>query len=271
MMKIRGLLAALLLVFLASCTAQKNNDLDYLTNRKNVLEGLQLQSAPRTLKPGDRVAIVVSAQDNDVTRPFNQNYSSSTARVNEQAPGGNLINDNTSAVQPLYTIDESGDIHFPVLGNLPAAGKSLEGLRSDLEEELRRYIKNPTVNLRLTNFRVSVLGEVVRPGEYQVEGSNPNLLSALALSGDLTPSGRRDNIVIVRNNNGVVTQGEVNLQDANFIASPYYQLQQGDIVYVSPNRNKNIQASTNPNLGIYISVASVALTALALTINLLKK
>lgn len=270
MMKIRTLLATVLVAFLASCTAQKNNELDYLANRDKVLNGLQMQSVVRTLKPGDRIAIVVSAQDNDVVRPFNQNYSSS-ATISDQQPAGNLTRENYSPTQPLYTIDEAGDIHFPVLGNLPAAGKSLDELRTDLESELRRYVKFPTVNLRLTNFRVSVLGEVARPGEYQIEGSNPNLLSALALSGDLTANGRRDNIVIVRNNNGVVSQGEVNLQDASFFGSPYYQLQQGDIVYVSPNQNKNIQARTNPNLGIYISVASVALTALALTINLLKK
>ncbi len=261
----------LVLLITVSCKTKQESELNYMQNIEEVaIENVANVSGTK-LQIGDQLMILVSGRDTAILNPFNQNYSSSDPIRNGTL--GNVPVQNPRITGPTYFVGSQGEIDFPILGKLQAEGKTIDELRDDIKERLRRYVKTPTsVNIRLTNFEISVFGEVNRPNKYRVEGvKKPTVLDALALAGDLTMYGKRDNVLVIRNENGNVVKGRLNLKDANFINSPYYYLKQGDAVVVYANENKHIKARTNPNTGIYISIVSVSLTAISLAFALLRK
>lgn len=246
---------------LCSCKPQEN--FNYMKNIEEVAVNTALQKSKNTLQTGDQLVIMVTAKDMDVVKPFNQNYSSAEL-VQPNQPGGNTGMMSTQTSGPIYIVDEHGDIDFPVIGKINTVGKTTTELKDILREKIAFYVKNPSVNLRLTNFKVTVLGEVNRQGDYVISNGNATLLNALGLAGDLTVYGKRDNVLVVRNVDGNITKERVNLADANFINSPYFYLKQGDVIYVSANNTREKTSRLDPNAGIYISVASIVVTILAL-------
>lgn len=272
-MKYRLLAAMAVLLSLWSCKTAKNpvpSELDYMKNIEQVAVETSAKTAYNTIQPGDQLMIVVSAKDLDVVKPFNQNWSSGEMIQNSQ-PGGNQTATVAPVTGPTYIVDSEGNIDFPVVGRLNTTGKTLEQFRDEVRGRVSRYIISPTVNMRLTNYKVTVLGEVNRPGQYVISDGQTTLLNALGLAGDLTLFGKRSDVLVVRNENGQITKQRIDLTDASFITSPYYNLKQGDVVYVSPNRSREIAAKQNPNTGLYISIASVALGVLGLLVTVLKK
>ncbi|AYO57045.1 sugar transporter [Chryseobacterium sp. 6424] len=254
-----------LVSLLISCKpVNKASDLNYMQNIEDIATGVSVQNAVTTIQPGDQLVIMVSAKDLDVIKPFNQNYSSGEIIQNAQA-GGNLPSAGQAVFAgPTYTVDSGGNIDFPVVGNLSTTGKTLEQFKQELRNEITRYIINPTVNVRLANFKVTVLGEVNRPGQYVVSDGYTTLLNAVGLAGDLTMYGKRDDVLVVRSINGEMTKERINLTDASFINSPYYHLKQGDVIYISSNKTREKTARLDPNAGLYIGVASIVVTILAL-------
>lgn len=142
--------------------------------------------------------------------------------------------------QPLrgYLVDAGGRIHLPVLGPVPAAGLTTEELRQDLEKRLQPYLEAPVVKVRFMNFKVTVLGEVALPGVVRVDGERLNLLEAIGRAGDITKVGNRERILIIREQNGQRSFNYVNLRDRNIFQSPYFYLQQNDLIYVEPDKTK---------------------------------
>ena len=202
-----------------------------------------------------------------IAKEASQKNVQSTIQPNSQ-PNTNLpASGQTSVSGVTYTVYSDGFIEFPVLGRISTTGKTVEALKDELTKKLRKYIIDPTVSVRYANYRVTVLGEVNKPGEYLIPDGKTTLLAALGLAGDLTIYGKRDNILVVREQDGVRTQAYINLTDANFINSPYYHLKQNDVVYVTPNNAKKNSASFGPQTTIYISVASIIVTILALIIK----
>ncbi|WP_284461117.1 polysaccharide biosynthesis/export family protein, partial [Chryseobacterium sp.] len=177
----------------------------------------------------------------------------------------------TTISGPTYIVDTEGNIDFPILGKIKTTGKSLDEFKNELSEKMTKYVINPTVNLRLANSKITVLGEVNRQGDYTIANGKATILNALGLAGDLTAYGKRQDVLVIRTEDGVVTHGKINLQDANLINSPYYNLKQGDAVIVSSTNIKNISAKQNPNTGLYLTAASIAVTALAVVVGLFKK
>lgn len=274
-MNLRFLSFLFLAVSFSSCSVfQKKPDaeseLNYLKNIEQIAEETSVRTAHSTIQQGDQLVITVMAKDLDVVKPFNQNYSSGETLANAQ-PGGNVNAVVAPAAGPTYTVDSEGMIDFPVLGKLSTTGKSIDEFKNELRGRLTRYIINPTVSMKLANYKVTVLGEVNRPGEYTIADGKATLLSALGLAGDLTMYGKRDDVLVVRNVDGVISKERINLGDASFITSPYYHLKQGDVIYVSPNRSREIAARQNPNTGLYISIASVTLGLLGLLVTVFKK
>lgn len=266
---------SLLLIFgflMTSCSileGKKNeNDLNYMKN----IEGTALQSAQpnaaiNTIQTGDQLIISVSAPDMKVAAPFNQNYYSSEL-IQPNAPGGNTpTQGQTTLTGPMYIVDAAGNINFPFLGIINTTGKNISSLRDELTQKITKYIINPTVNVRLANFRVTILGEVNRQGEYTMPNGQATLLSALGLAGDLSMYGKRDDIMVIRTVDGVITQEKINLTDANFINSPFFNLKQGDVIYVPATKTKDIVSKQNPNLPLYISAVGTIVTILALIIR----
>jgi len=269
--KILIILSALIIV---SCRTNPNakNDLNYMQNIEQVAVENSIKNSSSTIQPGDQLVILITAKDMDVVKPFNQNYSSSEVVQSNAMAGGNTPNQGASSIQgPTYIVDTNGNIDFPILGILDTSGKTLVELKEELREKMVKYVINPTISIRLANFKVTVLGEVNRQGDYTVANGQATIWNALGMAGDLTMYGKRNDILVVRTENGVVSHGKVNLQDASLINSPYYNLKQGDAIIVSANNSKDIQAKQNPNTGLYLTAASIAITAAALVVTLITK
>jgi len=269
--KILTIFCALILV---SCKVnqQAKNDLNYMQNIEQTAVENSLKNSASTIQPGDQLVIMITAKDMDVVKPFNQNYSSSEIIQSNAFAGGNTPNQGVSSiVGPTYIVDSNANIDFPILGTINTNGKTLTELKEELKEKMLEYVINPTVNIRLANFKVTVLGEVNRQGDYTISNGQGTILNALAMAGDLTMYGKRQDVLVIRTENGVVSHGNVNLQDANIMNSPYYNLKQGDAIIISATNTKDIQAKQNPNTSIYLTAASIAITAAAVIVSLIRK
>jgi len=248
---------------LFSCKPKADTS-SYLQNIEDTAVQTSIQNAKSSIQVNDELMILVTAKDMDVVKPFNQNYSSRSTTQYSAASNNALMNNQVVEEGPKYLVGENGNITMNVIGEVKAAGLTIDQLKEDLKAKLSKYIINPIVTIRHSNYKVTVLGEVNKAGYYIIPDAKATILDALGLAGDLTIYGKRDNVLVVRNINGEITKGRINLTDSNFINSPYYNLQQGDVIVVSPNETKQKQARLDPNAGIYISVASVILGLLTL-------
>jgi polysaccharide export outer membrane protein len=170
----------------------------------------------------------------------------------------------------LYLVNAEGYIEFPVLGKLKVGGLSRSEVIKMLQDKISVYIKNPMINFRIMNFKVSVQGEVTAPGTYTVDSERITLIEALSKAKDLTIYGKRNNILIIREINGVKSYNRIDITKADFIDSPFYYLAQNDVVYVEPNKNKINGAAIGPNTGVIISISSLLITLITLIISTTK-
>lgn len=226
-----------------------------------------LQNAPATsdgttadfqavLQPDDLLMIIISTDNPVVSQPYNLS-NVSVATNNEMAVGQQRVLS--------YQIDQEGNIQMPNLGTVKAAGKTRNQLMADISKLLEGKINNPVITIRILNFKVSVQGEVNRPGTFTIATERITLLEALSMAGDLTIYGKRDNILVVREENGVKSFQKVDITQADFINSPYYYLSQNDVVYVEPNKTRVNSSVIGPNITVGISALSLIITIVALT------
>ena len=249
------------LFFLSSCTSKKK--LDYLQNIEDVALEASAKNAKSTIQPNDQLVILVTAKDMDVVRPFNQNFSSGQI-LQYSLPSNNAPAQGQTSAGPTYMVDSQGNIEFPVIGKINTENKTTEELRDILKKEISKYVVNPQVSVKNTNYKITVLGEVNRPGTYNIPEAQTTVLEVLGLAGDLTIYGNREDILVLRNIDGTMTKERIDLTKADFINSPYFNLKQNDVIVVSPNETKQKTSRLDPNAGIYISVASIVVTILAL-------
>lgn len=268
------ILVILFAIVLVSCKTTQNaeNDLNYIQNIEKVAIETSERNSVSTIQTGDQLIILITAKDMDVVRPFNQNYSSSELIQTNALAGGNTPAQGiTNLTGPTYIVDTEGYVDFPIIGKIETKNKTLVEFKNELREKMLKYVINPTVNVRLANFKVSVLGEVNKQGDYTIVNGQGTIFNALALAGDLTMFGKRNDVVIIRNEDGKITHGKIDLQDANLINSPYYNLKQGDVIIISANKSKNIASRQNPNTPLYLTAASIFVTAIAVVVGLFKK
>jgi polysaccharide export outer membrane protein len=180
------------------------------------------------VRPDDLLEISVQTTDPETSKPFQFNNSINPGSVGTE----------TAANSQIFRVDQNGTIQFPMIGALPVQGLSTSGVRDSLAARLDRYFNAPIINVRLLNFRFSVLGEVRAPGSFTVPNEHTNILEALGMAGDLTNYGNRENILIVRERSGNREFGHLNLHDRSIFQSPYFYLQPGDIVYIEPIKAK---------------------------------
>lgn len=255
-------ICSIVFIFLNSCTSKKK--LDYLQNIESVALEASVKNAKSTIQPNDQLVIMVTAKDMDVVKPFNQNFSSGQI-LQYSLPSNNApTQSQTSTSGPTYIVDSQGDIEFPVIGKINTENKSTEELRDILKQEISKYVVNPQVSVKNTNYKITVLGEVNKPGTYNIPEAQTTVLEVLGLAGDLTIYGNREDILVLRNIDGTMSKERINLTQADFINSPYFYLKQNDVIIVSPNETKQKSSRLDPNAGIYISVASIVVTILAL-------
>lgn len=246
-------LSVLSLIFLSSCASRK--DMVYFQDEP-VVDG-QINSAPKQLiyKPDDILTINVSAADPVAATPFN------LAVVSES---DNLISANGAPRMQTYLIDYNGNIEFPVLGTLHLAGMTRIEATAMLKEKISEYAKDPIVNIRLVNFTVTILGEVSDPGTFTIQDERITLPEALGLANDLTIFGKRKNILLIREVDGVKKFATIDLTSVNALVSPLYYLQQNDVIVVEPNKARLRSSTFNQNNVVVISAIGTLASIVAI-------
>ena len=237
-------LFAILLLF-ASCSKRNLSYFSDLEGQGVYTEIIGNVSEPK-IKPDDLLSITVNSLNPEANVLFNSGAVPSEAKQE------------VSLAQQGYLVNKEGNINFPVLGKIQVGGLTKEEARNKLVEELQEYLKDPIVNIRYLNYRITVIGEVNRPSSFTIPSEKINLLTAIGMAGDLTVFGKRENILLIREEAGVRTMTRVNLNSKEILDSPYFYLQQNDVVYVEPVEARAAQASlTRSNISIALSAASI--------------
>ena len=246
----RTVFSLIVVIGLLSACASKRN-LVYFSDMSNSDAGVAIKNytSPK-IQPDDILAITVSSLSaesnviyNNVLLPANGNVGTLAEKINEG-----------------YLVDKDGFINFPVIGKVALAGLTKEEAITKMTDLIKTQVKNPIVNVRFVNFKVTVIGEVTKPATFVVETEWINVLEALGLAGDMTEFGRRENVLIIREKDGIRTTARINLNNKAVLTSPYYYLQQNDIVYVEPD-NKVKTAQTAPGnrfVGIWSALITTA-------------
>ncbi|MFV9551031.1 polysaccharide biosynthesis/export family protein [Algibacter sp. PT7-4] len=232
------------LFLFSSCVSKK--EVVYFQNAKDFETIVDTDTFTPKFKVNDIVSIFVSTFDLEAVKPFNL-----------------FIEGSGNSGQPQliqYLIDIEGNIDYPVLGKIKLLGLSVQEAQELFKEKLSVYLKDPIINIRILNFRVSIVGEVQRPGRYDVSGERITILEAIALAGDLTIKGKRENVMVIRDFNGTKTYTRINLTNKELFNSPVYYLTQNDIVYVEPNNSARSSASGDTRIGTIISISSFLIT-----------
>jgi len=262
--KLPYLLLFSVIILFSAC--KSTNNITYLQGVESLSTQQLSQSKQQfsaKIKPNDLLRIVVSgSEDADTYMPFNI-LSAVPANSNETYSQTQLQN---------YLVDSKGQINFPVLGKLQVTDLNTEALAKIITEKLRPYLKGDiVVTVRFANYKISVLGEVTTPGLYTVKDEKINILQALSMAGDLTIYGRRDVVKILREGpDGQKSITTLNLNDKNLIFSPCFYLQQGDVVYVEPNKAKAKGADIGSATNVVFSVVSIVIGVASLIITVAK-
>lgn len=206
----------------------------------------QVTQYEAVLQPDDLLFIQVVGQNQEVTAPFN------LPELGQNSQDSRNLRS--------YLIDNQGYIDFPVLGKVKISGLTRTEAKNKLTTAISEYIVNPTVIFSIENYKISVLGEVVRPASYPISGERVTLLEALAMAGDMTIYGRRDNVLLIREKDGKKTHTRINITDASLIDSEYYYLTQNDVVYVEPNNTKIHSSTIGSDIYLIFSAITVFTT-----------
>ncbi len=260
------------IIFLCSCTSAKKVTymLDAETIPQEVLKNATTVTNPIVM-PGDLIDIIVSGINMDALKPFNRlDYL-------YQIGGNSIANNMTNTTNPptYYLVNNDGDIDFPVLGKIHIGGMNKAQVEELLLSELYpKYLKEkPNIDIRFKNFKVSVIGEVKNPGVYTSSNERLTILEAIALAGDLNITGERQNVMLIRtNSDGSKVIQRLDMNDKNLIISPYYNLQQNDVIYVQPNASKARSSwSIPPAVTLVLSSVGTLISIATLIVTLTKK
>ena len=265
-----------LVCWLGSCTTPRN--VAYFQDAEEI-RGMTLQEEqPLKLQPNDKINIIVNSADPMLMSQFNlmanatSNQSLGTT-VTPQMSAGN-VSGGGNGLMLAYTVDEQGDIEFPVLGKVSVLGMTRKDLSSYLRNRLiaRDLVKDPIVTVEYVNLSIKVLGEVNRPGRINIMHDHYTILDAIADAGDLTINGQRENVMVMREVDGEDETYVINLCDRQeMLLSPAYYLRQNDVVYITPTAKHQREANSTGNTfnqpTIWISVASLLTTITALLLR----
>ena len=247
MTRFQKFLLFIVVISAASCASRKK--VVYLQNADSIEISQKEFSFEPTIKVDDLLTIIVSAETPEVTIPFNL----------PEIPGNYQTGGNQPGLKT-YLVDASGKIDFPVIGSIKLAGLSRSQAIQKLKMAISEYIINPSINLRIQNYKVTILGEVKNPGSFTLQSERVTLLEALSMAGDLTIYGRRDNILVIRDLDGKKSFNRVDITSADFINSPYFYLTQNDQIVVEPNKTRINASVIGPNTGVILSAISILIS-----------
>ena len=251
-------------LLMSSCVSMKK--IAYLQNSENITYEVSDSLYDAHIMPKDVLTITVSTTDPEAAAPFNLSVPTALNQTSRY-----------STAQPVlqaYLVDNNGCIDFPVVGTLQVGGLTKSACEQLIQGKIKPYMnenENPIVTVRMSSYSVSVLGEVTRPGSFQVSREKITIFEALALAGDLTIYGVRDRVKLVREDaKGRKKIHTLDLTDANIVNSPYYYLQQNDVVYVEPNKVKSQNANVGQITTLALSATSIVISLATLITNILK-
>lgn len=261
MIKPKMLFLAVAMLFVMSCTSHKK--VPYLQNFESVDYSIATELYDAKIQPKDVLTITVSSEDMESSMPFNLVVGT------PQTATRSLTSQPTLQT---YLVDNNGCINFPMLGQLTIGGLTKGEVEAMITDRLSSHFTTPPiVNVRFVNYKISVLGEVLRPNVYTISNEKVNVFEALALAGDLTVYGRRDGVKLLREKaDGTKEIIPLNLNDAQIIHSPYYYLQQNDVLYVEPNKAKAHNSDIGSMTSLWFSGTSILISLISLLYNILK-
>lgn len=260
-------LMAMIATLLSACSSPKNvayiQNSDYIDfSRSEVLYDARIM-------PKDILTITVNTVNPEASAPFNLFVAS---ELNNS--GGKVRLNTGGQTLQTYLVDNKGCIEFPVIGTLDVGGLTKSACEKLIHDKIQRFMnaeENPIVTVRMSNYKISVLGEVNKPGMFTVGNEKINIFEALAQAGDLTIYGVRDRVKLIRENErGHKDVYTLNLNDAEIINSPYYYLQQNDVIYVEPNKVKAKNSSIGQSTTIWISITGALVSLASLVVNILR-
>lgn len=269
-MKFRFILLLCALSLLTAC--HSSQELAYFSDAERDSVQAVLSTYNTTIHPGDQLYIYVYSQAPEIAVPFNQETHSIAAEITHLNSVGGIDRSNKMSETfqqsnfsqiPGYLVDEAGTIVFPILGKMVVAGLTQDSLSRRIQNMLidGGYINDPVVTVTPMNFRVTVIGEVSRPQELHITGDRLTILEAIAMCGDLTIDGKRENVTVMREKNGVATPINIDLTKKTLFVSEVYYLQSNDVVYVEPTDVKKRRMHRDENWPKYVtSTVSIAFT-----------
>ncbi len=254
-----------IVLFLSGCSGS-TKQVAYFQNSDTISLAKSKVLYDAHIMPKDLLTITVSTTDQEAAVPFNLTVPTTTSAANRSSYGQALMQD--------YLVDNDGEIVYPVIGKIHVGGLTKKEAEMLIDEKIKPYMSKdnrPIVTVRMSNYKISVLGEVEKPGTMSVGNEKISILEALAQAGDLTIYGKRENVKLIRED----AEGEkhiykLNLNDANLINSPYYYLQQNDVVYVEPNKAKAQNSQIGSMTSIWFSATSILLSLSSLLYNIFK-
>ncbi len=262
----KSLLYLLVILFLAFSCKPKNNMI-YMSNNNFQQEVSKARYTGLHIQEGDVLEVIVTAMDDLAVKPFNKTTIQQTGE--EGSSGGMSMRLGNNE----YQVTSEGYIVFPVLGNVYCKGMTKQQLKTEFDNRLKQYLTDPIVTIRHVNFNISVLGDVGAPGQKTSSTERLNVFQALALAGDMRDSADRTKVKLIRysEESGKDVTYSLDLSEASIVNSPYYYLQQNDILYVEPDRNKQIAANTtNPNRALLFQILGVAIGLVTFVIAIAK-
>lgn len=265
----KSVLIVLSVLLFASCSTRK--EIVYFQDIDKVEQYKFYQEYEPKIEENDVLRINVFSQNQEVAAPFNLSLNRNTGgggigsgRGGVSSMGGSGGGGNNNAVLDGYLVDSNGDIRFPVLGKISVKGMTRGKLEAYLTREIQQYVRDAVVQVRIVNFKVTMMGEVQNEGVVQVSDERITVPEALAMAGGITYGGKRENILIIRNDGGQITHGWVDLTEADDVfKNPFYFLKQNDIVYVEPTYR---QVKSAGFITSYTGILSLASTVISLII-----
>ena len=235
-----------LIIFSTSCVTQKK--IAYFQKGTGPDTITVAQAYIPRIQPGDILSITIGSLNPAASSFFNPfsnlpvNTDASEGNQSNMANGTSPMPALTQAAVPNYLVDPEGAIEYPILGSIKLGGLTTSEARILIKSRLKNYLKEPTVSVRVMNYKISVMGEVLRPSVYVIPNEKITLPEAISLAGDLTIFGKRDNVLIIRDDNGKKEFGRVDLRSRDMYNSPYYYLHDNDIVYIEPGKGRTAQS-----------------------------
>ncbi|MDT8415082.1 MAG: polysaccharide biosynthesis/export family protein [Flavobacteriaceae bacterium] len=245
------LLSLFFIITIFSCKSSK--DIAYFQGDESITSTIPIQYDLK-IAPDDILSITVSALNLESVTPFNLPIAAQSS-IDGRATGQPMLQ--------TYLVNSDGTINYPILGRIEVAGRTRRELVDLLTEKISVYVKEPIITVRIMNFKVTVLGDVQRPGSFVIQNERISLPEALGLAGDMTIQGKRDNVKVIREEDGFRKEFVIDLTKKDVFASPAYFLKQNDIVYVEPNKAKVRSASVSTATTFWLSLTSTLITLIA--------